>query len=284
MKRLIMTDSTADLPASIIEYYNIKVLPVRVVLNGKAFLDREEISARQFYDHYHKFETMVTQPTSYEDYALTFMQLVRQYDELIIVHCSAHLSETYLIAKKVVEGLQGRHRCRVALVDSKLCGMALGLVIIAAARASKGGDRFDEVVNRIERTIPQIVSYIAIPTLKYLRKNQKITGLRAMLGLALKVKPILHLEDGRLAVKSKLMGEQKNMILSLIDQIKSDVAGHPISLAISHTKDVSFVENLREVFDTAFDCRDIYVTYFGPSIGINTGPETTGVAFLRHSQ
>ncbi|KJR43852.1 DegV [Candidatus Magnetoovum chiemensis] len=53
-------------------------------------------------------------------------------------------------------------------------------------------------------------------------------------------------------------------------------------MAISHAKEQTYVPSLISIFNSTFKCRKIYVAYFGPSIGINTGPETMGVTFYKH--
>jgi fatty acid-binding protein DegV len=102
------------------------------------------------------------------------------------------------------------------------------------------------------------------------------------MGLALGVKPVLGFEDGKLAVKTRLFGKQPNMILSMLDMIKKEIGTHPITLAIAHGRDLNLVLTLRSVFESTFDCREVFRTYFGPSIGINAGPEAIGVMYYIH--
>ena len=73
------------------------------------------------------------------------------------------------------------------------------------------------------------------------------------------------------------------MILAMLDMIREDIAGRPIMLAIMHTAaETAIVERLREVFANEFNCRDIFDAYVSPSIGLNTGPEVTGVIYYKH--
>ncbi len=126
-------------------------------------------------------------------------------------------------------------------------------------------------------------SYMAIPTLKYLKKGKKINGMKAMFGLALGVKPVLEMCGGKMQIKTKLLGKQKNMILSMMERIKEDVAGRPIDLSIIYAGDNKLINSLREVFDASFECKDVYISRFSPSIAINTGPESYAVFFTPYS-
>jgi DegV family protein with EDD domain len=281
-KRLIVTDSTADLAPEVAEQFGIKILPVNVKLDGRTYRDRVDIAIEDFYARYDDYAEMSTSAVTYEDYALEYLKFVHEVDEVLIIHCSRHLSKTYETAKKVHADFNERKRCRVEVIDSQLCSGALGLVVIAAAQATAEGQGFVDTIRVARHWMANITSFMAIPTLKYLKRGKKIGGLKALLGLAMGVKPVMTFKDGRLKVQSKLFGEQKNMILSMMDHIREDIGRKPISLAINHSRETDVVWSLREVFESSFECREVFVSYFGPSIGINTGPETTAVMYYKH--
>ncbi len=198
---------------------------------------------------------------------------------IIIIHCS-YLSETYNVAVKVNKEFNNDGSCRVEVIDSAQCSMGLGMIVLAAAEAIQQGKSFGHVVSIVNKTRKAMNSYMAIPTLKYLKKNKKITGVKALFGLAMGVKPILEFnKDGRMVIKTKLFGNQKNMILSMMDKIKEDVAGRPIDLSIIYAGNRNLVQNLKDVFQATFDCRDIYIARFGPAVTINAGLESYAVFF-----
>jgi DegV family protein with EDD domain len=160
--------------------------------------------------------------------------------------------------------------------------MGFGVAVIEAAKEFKAGKEFGSVVYKVNQMLSSTASYLAIPTLKYLRKRKKIGGFKSLMGMTLGVKPVLGFEDGKLAVKTRLFGKQPNMILSMLDMIKQDISGSPITLAIAHGRDLNVVINLKNVFEETFDCREVFRTYFGPSIAINAGPEAIGVMYYKH--
>ena len=282
MSRLIVTDSTADIPDDIVRELGIKVIPVNVVLDGKNYRDCVDISREVFYKNFHHYQTLSTEAVRYEDYALEYLQLIQYYDELLIIHCSRHLSETYNVAVRVNEEFGDSGKCRVDVIDSGLCSMSLGMAVMAAAKASKQGRSFDQVVRHVNDVQRRMKSYLAIPTLKYLKKNKKITGFKSILGVALGVKPVLEFNEGRMEIKTRLFGKQKNMILAMMETIKQDVNSRAISLSIIYSGIMDHVERLQEVFQSTFDCREIYVARFGPSIAINAGPESYAVFFTSY--
>ncbi len=282
-KRLIVTDSTADIPEDIVAEFGIKVLPVNVVLDGRKYRDGLDIARNDFYKNFFSYQSMHTEAVPHEDYALEYLQWIQYYDEILIIHCSRHLSETYAIAVKVDEEFGDPSKCKVEVIDSGLCSMSLGMVVIAAAKALKSGRSMEEA-KRISLDVQyKMKSYLAIPTLKYLKKNKKISGFKSVFGLALGVKPVLEFNHGRMEIKTKLFGKQKNMILAMMDSIKKDVGTSAINLSIIYSGEMELVERLRDVFLTTFDCRDIIVARFGPAIAINAGPESYAVFFSSRS-
>jgi len=279
----VVTDSTADIPSPLARELGIEIIPVTVILDGRRYRDGVDITPEDFYARYHSFREMRSEPVTYEDYALIYKDLVHRYDDLLIVHVSEHLSATVDVARRVHADFAASHACRVAIVDSRFCSMACGLPVVAAARMAAAGRAFEEIQQEVTHMLQHMSLFLAVPDLAYLRRGKKIGGLKSLLGLALKVKPVLAFQDGRMVVATKLFGEQPNMILSMLDMIRADIDGRPITLAIAQTAaDISIVRSLREVFEAQFTCRQVYNTFTSPSVGINTGPASTGVMYCKH--
>ena len=279
----IVTDNTADIPEELKQALNIHTIPTNIVLDGKVYQDGIDITSEEFYRNFHQYKTMASQPVTYEDYALTYKKLTYEYEELVFVHVSSKLSGTYDIARNVHNDFKNSHNCRVVIIDSLQCSMAYGIPVIAAARMAKKGRSIEDITAQINHILQNLSAFFAVPDLKYLRKGKKISGLKSLVGTAMKVKPVMAIENGENVVKTKLFGEQKNMILTMLDMIREDIAGRPITLAILQTAaEVSIIQSLREVFQTEFNCVDIFDAFYSPSIGLNMGPASTGIAYYKH--
>jgi fatty acid kinase fatty acid binding subunit len=279
----IVTDNTADIPEELKQALNIHTIPTNIVLDGKVYRDGIDLTVEEFYRNFHHYKTMASQPVTYEDYALTYKKLTYEYEELVFVHVSSKLSGTYEIALKVHDDFKDSHNCRVVIIDSLQCSMAYGIPVIAAARMAQKGRSIEDIAAQISHILQNMSAFFAVPDLKYLRKGKKISGLRSLVGTAMKVKPVMAIENGENVVKTKLFGEQKNMILTMLDMIREDIAGRPITLAILQTAaEVSIINSLREVFQSEFKCMDIFDAYYSPSIGLNMGPASTGIAYYKH--
>ena len=279
----IVTDSTADVPQHFQHALGITVVPVSIIIDGQRFRDGVDMQVQDFYRNFSQYGEMYSEPVSYEDYALAYKKLTYDYDDLICIHCSSKVSATYQNAVDVHNDFNSSHDCRVAIVDSMQCSMGVGIPVMAAARMAQTGKDFDTIVAQIDLMRDNMSTFFGVTNLKHLRKGKKISGIKSLVGMAMKVKPVLSFEDGQIMVKTKLFGEQQHMILEMIDMIREDIGGRPITLAIMQTAaDAAIIQRLRSVFESEFDCKDVFDAYVSPSIGLNTGPDSTGVIYYKH--
>ncbi len=279
----IVTDSTADVPQHFQHALGITVVPVSIIIDGQRFRDGVDMQVQDFYRNFSQYDEMYSEPVSYEDYALAYKKLTYEYDDLICIHCSSKVSATYQNAVDVHNDFNSSHDCRVAIVDSMQCSMGVGIPVMTAARMAQTGKDFDTIVAQIDLMRGNMSTFFGVTNLKHLRKGKKISGLKSLVGMAMKVKPVLSFEDGQIMVKTKLFGEQQHMILEMIDMIREDIGGRPITLAIMQTAaDAAIIQRLRSVFESEFDCKDVLDAYVSPSIGLNTGPDSTGVIYYKH--
>ena len=279
----IVTDSTADVPQHFQHALGITVVPVSIIIDGQRFRDGVDMQVQDFYRNFSQYGEMYSEPVSYEDYALAYKKLTYEYDDLICIHCSSKVSATYQNAVDVHTDFKASHDCRVAIVDSMQCSMGVGIPVMAAARMAQTGKDFDTIVAEIDLMRDNMSTFFGVTNLKHLRKGKKISGIKSLVGMAMKVKPVLSFEDGQIMVKTKLFGEQQHMILEMIDMIREDIGGRPITLAIMQTAaDAAIIQRLRSVFESEFDCKDVLDAYVSPSIGLNTGPDSTGVIYYKH--
>jgi fatty acid kinase fatty acid binding subunit len=279
----IVTDTTSDIPPDLKQTLNIHTIPTNIVIDGNIYRDGVDLISEEFYRDFHHYETMVSQPVTYEDYALIYKKLTYEYDGLVCVHVSSKLSGTFDTALKVHNDFKNSHNCQVVVIDSLQCSMGYGIPVIEGARMAQKGHSIEDITHQVNHILRNISAFFAVPDLKYLRKGKKISGLKSLVGTAIKVKPVMAIENGENVVKTKLFGEQKNMILAMLDMIREDISGRPITLAILQTAaEVSIIESLRDVFQTEFKCVDIFDAYYSPAIGLNMGPESTGIAYYKH--
>jgi DegV family protein with EDD domain len=118
-----------------------------------------------------------------------------------------------------------------------------------------------------------------IDSLDYLRRGGRIGGAAALLGSALKIRPVLSLSDGRVTVFARPR-TRSQAVQAMLEQMARQVAGQPIHAAVLHADVPSDAEQLRQQVADRFRCVELLVTELTPVMGAHTGPGVLGVAFF----
>ena len=155
----IVTDSSADLPAQIVQELGISVVPLYVRFGEEVYRDRVDISEDEFYQRLQRYPVhpSTTQPSP-QDFAEVYKKVSQNAEGIVSIHISGKLSGTCNSASQGRE-LAGM-TCPVEVMDSKILTMGLGLMVIAAAKLAKKGKGLEEVVAEVKRAIPTLTCFV----------------------------------------------------------------------------------------------------------------------------
>lgn len=278
----VVTDSVVDLPEELISELDIEMMPVNIVLDGKTYRDKVDIPSATFYANIDNYSKLYSQEISYTDYAYKYKELTRQHDNLIFIHCSRHISGTYDNAVAVHNDFASTHNCNVALFDSGQSGLGLGLMVLDAAKAVQAGYNFAEVTDLVSKRLEKVSTFFYVPSLKYLRKGRKISGLKSALASAMRVQPVLTIKKGEIVLSSRLTGDSFEVSEKFLECIREDLQDKEIiNLGIAHAEAPEMARIMRERMLENFPCNNVYEAYVGPAIGLNTGPGSVGIMYTR---
>lgn len=139
MKIGIVTDSTSDLPAYLVEQYEIQVVPAILILEGREFADGIGISREEFYNRLPSFQTPpTTAAPSIGDFTTPYETLLSQdCDHILSIHAASQLTTIINVARQAAQEFPGKVTC----VDSGSLSLGLGFQVLAAAEAADAGLR-----------------------------------------------------------------------------------------------------------------------------------------------
>jgi DegV family protein with EDD domain len=205
-----------------------------------------------------------------------YRSLADQAEAIVSIHISSELSGTVASALAAKEML---HDVPVHVVDSRSTTMGLGMIALAAARAAAEGHSAEEVAAVAEKLVPRTNVIFVVDTLEYLRKGGRIGGAAALLGSMIQIKPILHLDNGRIEALDKVRSRQKAM--GRLMEIVAERAGSAGSLhaSVIHAQAAAEAEALRDRVSGAFRFAELYMAGVSPTIGTHVGPGTVGITF-----
>jgi DegV family protein with EDD domain len=273
----VVTDSTAYLPQDFIEQHDIRVVPLNVLFGSKSFQEGIDLDYEQFYRMLAEAEELPTtsQPAA-GDFLTVYKELVEAGHEVISIHISSGISGTIdsaLAAKKMFPDPD-----LVSVVDSLSASLGLELIVRAALDAIDRGQTRHETVAFLEQLARRVHTYFVVDTLEYLHKGGRIGGASALLGTALKFKPILFLKDGKIEPWGKVRTKRK-AVAKLLDVIEEKVGGQPVAgIALAHAQVPDEVEALNQQARQRLSCDRCYVSQIGPVIGTHTGPGVLGIS------
>ncbi|RMH02311.1 MAG: DegV family protein [Chloroflexi bacterium] len=268
----IVTDSTCDLPATVVETYGITVVPVYVNTGAESHPDTADLR-QNFYQNLMNYETYPTTaaPAS-GTFAEVYDHLLRNgASEILSIHLSANLSATYNAARLGAEAVDPN---RIKLFDSRQITIGTGWQVQAAAEAAFSGQSSSEIMALLENLRPRVRIFGMLDNLESLRRSGRVNWAQFGIGTLLQIKPVLMIYDGQINVVAKVRTRKRSTqhMVNLVKQLA------PFErLAVLHVNAPEAALALAEEARTLLD-DDLPVMEVGPAIGVHLGLGAIGFA------
>lgn len=279
----IVVDSGCDIPQDIVEKYGIKVIPLRIIINGKEY-EEGEISERDLFTHIDdNTKTSLPSPNRILE---AFEKLLKEgKDEIITFNISSALSGTFNLFRMVSEDFVKKNvGVKIANIDTLNISIGSGLVVIRALEYIEDGKGFDEIIELVKEDIKKSKVFFAIPTLKYLVKGGRIGKVSAAIGEVLKVKPIISVDrDGVYYTVCKVRGIKKayEKVFEEFLRFTNDrkflaavyVSGHDDFVKEIQKKYLEKIKHLE-------NCKRVFEGSISSTLTVHTGPGLFGIGSL----
>jgi DegV family protein with EDD domain len=274
----LVTDSTAGLPAEVVQERGIIVVPLQVVIGATAYDEGVDAGATaatvaQALRDWTPVNTSRPTPVAFQE---AYQRAVAAGAEAIVsVHLSGELSGTFESAQLAAREAE----VPVEVVDSRQLGMGTGFAVLAAADALGAGSTAQEAAEEAHRRARATTSLFYVDTLEYLRRGGRIGAAAALLGSALAVKPLLRLEDGRVGTLEKVRTSSR--ALARLEELAVTAAGVGlVDAAVAHLANpeqaAALAERLRDRL-VGLEDRAVVVGEVGAVIGAHVGPGMVAV-------
>ena len=208
----ILTDSVSDLSDEDIIGLPIKIVPLKIEMNGEIFKDGVEMSKDEFWRRLtnssdeEELKVKTSQPSP-QDFLNAYNKLFEKgYKKIISIHPSSKLSGT-VQAARVGRSLTNRED-DIELVDSMGASLLQGILVLEAGRKAVKKESFGEIINWVNSYKNKGKLLMIIPDLKYLEKGGRIGKASSVIAGALQLKPILTVSQGEITVEKKVLGER----------------------------------------------------------------------------
>jgi DegV family protein with EDD domain len=203
-----------------------------------------------------------------------YRPIVEAGHEIVSIHLSSDLSGTYQSALGAVEQLPG---AKISVLDSRQATAAQSFMVWHAAEWAEAGLGREEIVARLEPMSKRIRVFFMVDSLEHLRRGGRLGGAAAFFGTLVQVKPILTLQDGKIAACEKAR-TRKRALARLIELTLEVGQGHKSTdIAVAHTQCPQEAEDLAQQLAAALQPQRVMVDVVGPGIGAHMGPGMLGV-------
>ncbi len=282
----ILSDSACDLPKEIIEEYNIDILPIIVIKDDKEYLDKVTITPEKVYEDMRNggvYKTAQIPPKAFSD---KFLEYAKNGESVIYIGFSSGLSGTYQTSLFVKETILEEYPdFDLSIVDTKAASGGFGLIVLQAAKLAKEGKSKEEILKAIEFYKENIEHIFTVDDIEYLFRGGRVSRVQAFVGGLLNIKPVLHVEGGKLIPLEKVRGRHKvfKCMMDLMEERTKNANLKEQIIGITHGDDLEGALKLKELITERFGAETYIINIIGASIGAHSGPGTIALFFLREN-
>ena len=273
----IAADSTNDLPDEIISQYQIETIPLYINFGDQGYLDGTEITRKEFYERMLKADPLPTTATpGVEMFQQAYSKLAQEgATQILSIHISESLSATVNVARTAAKQF---NEVPVTVYDSRQLSLGMGYLVMAAAEAARENETMENIIARLDELNSRTYVFAALETLEYLQRSGRMSGIVAMMGNILRIKPILKMHEGDPA--GERVRTYRRAIERLITLVRN--LGKLERLDLVHTnapsKAIDLHEKSKDLFPENTEPLSVDVT---PALGANIGPGVVGYACIK---
>ncbi len=275
MNLKIVTDSTCDLPETLLVQYDITVIPLYINIGKRSYLDGVELSAEEFYTDlpsYTPFPT--TAAPGVETFTHVYEKLMAQgATGILSIHVSSLLSATFNHAYLAGQEIKDT---QVLVFDSGQMSMGLGFLAITAAKAASMGQNIKEIANLLEAQVKRTYLLGILDTLEFLRRSGRANLVMTSLGSLLQIKPVLKLYYGQ--ITSERVRTRKRAIKRFVLMLNALAPFEDVAMLHSHAIDRA--EALQQQVSHLLPSTDIPLVEITPILGSHLGPGGVGIVCI----
>ena len=278
MKIRISADSTCDLTSALIEQYDVKIVPLYILMEDKALRDGIECTRDDIFAYTSRTGKLCgTAAVSIADYLDFFGEELRTHDQVVHFTISSDMSACYQNACDAAQEFPGR----VFVVDSRNLSTGIGHLVIDGALLAREGKSGEEIKAILDERQKKLNVSFVIDTLEYLRKGGRCSAVAALGANLLKLKPCIEVHEGKMSVAKKYRGTLAKAIENYVtDRIKDrdDIDMKRIFITDSGV-DAEIVENVEKLLRRYAGFEEIHHTLAGSTISGHCGPGCLGILY-----
>lgn len=281
----LFTDTDTDITPEVAKEYGYKLISMPYSVDGKTvypYEDFEAFDSKSFYDMLRAGILPTTSAVSEERYTEYFEPVLANGDDILYVHFSAAMTMTFDNMKKAVNNLLIKYPERkFYTIDTKGITIESLAIVLEVGDLYKAGKTAEQILEWAKTEVDKFAIYFFADDLKFFRHSGRVSGLAAIAGTLIGVRPIIYMNDeGKMVSVGKERGRTKALerLCAYVDELGDDVASHRI--LIGNTDALDIAEELGAMLKEKYgDGLNIQYVTVNPTAGSHCGPNGVGVCF-----
>lgn len=280
MKIKILSDSTCDLSQELLKQYDITLVPLSVIKDGKDYKDGVTITPAEIFAHVAAGGDLCsTSAVSIGEYADFFAKYAGDYDGILHINIGSGFSTCYQSACLAAEEFSN-----VRVIDSQNLSTGQGLVVMKACELAESCDDLDVLADQLRAFTEKVEASFLVDKLDYLVKGGRCSSAAALGANLLSLKPCIEVRDGRMTVGKKYRGNYAKCLANYVKERLADREdidrGH---LFVTKTEvSEECYQGVMDAVHTYGGFEHVYETTAGCTVSCHCGPGTLGVLFVRN--
>ncbi len=277
---IMFTDSACDITPEKLAEWGVELIrmPYLFTDDGVGKLDHDQ-PMKEFYDEMRGGRIAKTSGLNEDAFHSSFTPVLEAGKDILYLAFSSGLSVTCDSGKKAAETLKKKYPDRkIRVVDSLAASAGEGLFVYLGVMNRDKGMTVDENADALEADKLHVCHWFTVEDLKYLKRGGRISAATALLGTALNVKPVLHVDNEGHLIKMTQVHGRKKSIRTMAEKLGETIA-EDTPIFISHGDCVEDAEKLKEILETEYHRKVDLITFIGSVIGAHSGPGTLALFF-----
>ena len=277
----LITDSIADIPQTMLDRYQVHMLPLNLNFDNTSYLDKVTMTPELFYP---LLEEAIEYPKSSQPNPIVVEKyletVLSHYDKVIILTVAKEQSGTNSVFQNAVSKKlhQGK---KIAVIDSKRNSGAEGLLVMKAAEMIAAETPFDEIVGAIERLRDRTNIFVSVNNLKYMVRSGRLSKVSGMAAMTINLKPVVSIDaEGKGSIAEKAFSEKGNekKLFRLLEKVN---AQEKISrYAIVHANNPEKAEAYRKRSVVLLGKEPEYIMNISTIVGMSAGVGTVAISYM----
>lgn len=279
---VIITDSSCDLPDSLVKELELEVLPLSFIMDGKTYRnysDNREMSPKDFYNKEREGIMATTNAVNVGEATEAIEAVLKQGKDVLVLGFSSGLSTTFNSFQIAAEELAEQYPDRkVYAVDTLCASLGQGMLVYQAAKLRQAGKSIEEVRDWTEQNKLRQCHWFTVNDLK---KGGRVSAATAVVGTMLQIKPVMHVDNEGHLIKVDTARGRKASLNALVDKV-GELGEDPAeqTMFISNSDCAEDAQYVADEIKKRYGTKEIIINSIGPVIGAHTGPGCVALFFM----